>query len=638
MDIETFIKDGIHVPYCISWYDGKICNSYYLTDYKSSEDMITNCIKEIMVKKYDNYKVYVHNLSGFDANFLLKILVSIGSVKPIIHHDKIISINLKYKGYDITFRDSKQLLNASLRDLGVAFNVEIIKSIFPYNFVNENNLSYKSYVPDFKYFDNISKLEYQNYINQFIGKTWNLENETVKYCEIDCISLYQILIKFNSLIFKLFEINIHKYPTLSSLAFAIFRTHFLKENTITQLSGKIAKDIRSSYTGGAVDMYIPQNIEGEEVFAYDVNALYPAQMESEIMPIGHPTLFYGDVRKIDPNAFGFFYCKIIAPDNLEHPILQTHIKTDDGIRTIAPLGSWYDMLFSKEMDNALKYGYKFEILWGYTFKPGNIFKDYVNTLFKLRSDYPTSNPLNYVAKLLMNSLYGRFGMIDQFPDIIIFDNRKAFNVFLEKFSGDIIDIIELGDKILLKYISEDSKRSTMLYTNLETHNVNIAMASCITGYARIHMSQFKNNPDFILYYSDTDSAYFNKPLPDHLVNSKILGKMKLENVLDKAIFLAPKVYYLINKKGNHIYKVKGLNHDIKLTLNDFEQLLNEKSILQKFQTKWRKNLSQGHVSVIDEIYTLKVTNNKRKLIYSDKGKLIGTTPYIINENKEIINK
>jgi hypothetical protein len=107
MDIETFIKDNVHVPYCISFYDGKQAFSYYLNYFKNPEDMIVSCIKDLMVKKYDNYKVYIHNLSDFDANFLLKILVNLGSVKPIIHHDKIISINFKYKGYDIAFRDSQ---------------------------------------------------------------------------------------------------------------------------------------------------------------------------------------------------------------------------------------------------------------------------------------------------------------------------------------------------------------------------------------------------------------------------------------------------------------------------------------------------------------------------------------------------
>jgi DNA polymerase type B, organellar and viral len=52
-------------------------------------------------------------------------------------------------------------------------------------------------------------------------------------------------------------LNIHHYLTLPSLAFAIFRSNFMKKENIPQLSGKIADDIRQGYTGGAVDMYIP---------------------------------------------------------------------------------------------------------------------------------------------------------------------------------------------------------------------------------------------------------------------------------------------------------------------------------------------------------------------------------------------
>jgi hypothetical protein len=125
----------------------------------------------------------------------------------------------------------------------------------------------------------------------------------------------------------------------------------------------------------------------------------------------------------------------------------------------------------------------------------------------------------------------------------------------------------------------------MLYGTLETHNVSIAIASAITAYARIHMTQFKNNPDFILYYTDTDSAYVDKPLPQHMKSSTILGKMKLENILDKAIFLAPKVYYLETVDGKVIYKAKGLKHEVEITKNDFENLLFKQSTLKKFQTK-----------------------------------------------------
>jgi hypothetical protein len=135
--------------------------------------------------------------------------------------------------------------------------------------------------------------------------------------------------------FSLFGVDIQKYPTLSSLAFAIFRTKFMLKENIPQLTGKIAENIRLSYTGGSVDMYIP---EGKNIYCYDVNALYPSQMLANDMPVGLPSYFEGDITTIDPNALGFCYCKIKAPDNLKHPILQTHVKTSGGLRTISPIG------------------------------------------------------------------------------------------------------------------------------------------------------------------------------------------------------------------------------------------------------------------------------------------------------------
>jgi len=39
------------------------------------------------------------------------------------------------------------------------------------------------------------------------------------------------------------------------------------------------------------------------------------------MPIGKPIAFGGDISKIDPNAFSYFYCKFTSPENLAHPLL-----------------------------------------------------------------------------------------------------------------------------------------------------------------------------------------------------------------------------------------------------------------------------------------------------------------------------
>lgn len=102
-------------------------------------------------------------------------------------------------------------------------------------------------------------------------------------------------------------------------------------------------------------------------------------------------------------------------------------------------------------------------------------------------------------------------------------------------------------------------------------NINIAIGAAVTANARIHMSQFKNNPDYVLYYSDTDSAYYNKPLPDHLVDSKRLGAFKLEHVLDKFVAIGPKVYGGIDINGNEFTKTKGLKS--KLSVSQLEDLL-----------------------------------------------------------------
>lgn len=192
--------------------------------------------------------------------------------------------------------------------------------------------------------------------------------------------------------------------------------------------------------------------------------------------------------------------------------------------------------------------------------------------------------------------------------------------------------------LMIIYSKIQKDINTLLDGHKESQNVSISIAAAITAYARIHMSQFKNNPNFNLFYSDTDSAYIDKPLPEDMVSNTILGQMKLENVLTDAIFLAPKVYYLETIDGKVIYKVKGLSHNIELTKNDFIDLLNKNSYLEKSQIKWRKNLQEASISVINQLYTLKVTDNKRNLIYNENNKLIGTIPYTINENKEINSK
>jgi DNA polymerase type B, organellar and viral len=561
----------------------------------------------------------------------LKYLVKLGSLDPVIPNGKIISLKINFgenSKYHLEFKDSYLLLLSSLAKFTRGFGVETLKSIFPYLIVNRNNLDYIGKVPGFADFDGKIKLsEYNEYTSNF-NNDWNLNKEAIKYCVIDCISLYQVVFKFNEMIFNLFGKNIHHYPTLPSLAFAIFRSNFMVNENIPQLSGKIAKDIREGYTGGSVVEFLPESKPGVKIKCYDVNSLYPFIMKTKKMPVGIPLYFEGDITKVEADAFEFFYCKIVAPDNIKHPILQTHVKTDNGIRTISPIGTWEDMIFSEELYNAQKVGYKFEILWGYSFEKECVFEGYVNLLYSLRLEHPKSHPLNYIAKILMNSLYGRFGMDDNFANINVI-HKDYYLDFENKFFDNIIEKIDLEDYILVRYMTDEN------IDDLGTHNVSIAIAAAVTAYARIHMSQFKNNPKINLYYTDTDSIYTDSDIDESLISDKILGKLKLENICDKAIFLTPKVYCLKLESGEIVYKAKGLKYEVDLTMEDFENLLLKDVLLEKSQVKWRRNLSEAKINLLNELYTLKVNDNKRDLIYDENNILVGTKAYKIDFNKNI---
>jgi hypothetical protein len=83
------------------------------------------------------------------------------------------------------------------------------------------------------------------------------------------------------------------------------------------------------------------------------------------------------------------------------------------------------------MKNAMKYGYIFEVIRGYKYRTGDIFSGYVNKLYNMRKEYDKSHPMNFIAKLLLNSLYGKFGMKTSVTVLEQFDvsTEKGRNFF-----------------------------------------------------------------------------------------------------------------------------------------------------------------------------------------------------------------
>ena len=90
--------------------------------------------------------------------------------------------------------------------------------------------------------------------------------------------------------------------------------------------------------------------------------------------------------------------------------------------------------------------------------------------------------------------------------------------------------------------------------------VNIAAIAIFTAAARVHMSKFKNLPDTKLYYSDNDSIVINKPMDPKFVNNE-LGNLKLECFINKAVFIAPKIYALVTSDNEEIIQIKGLSKE-----------------------------------------------------------------------------
>ena len=193
------------------------------------------------------------------------------------------------------------------------------------------------------------------------------------------------------------------------------------------------------------------------------------------------------------------------------------------------------------------------------------------------------------------------------------------------------DLIKLDDdavitvrKDLSNYTSEDAD-------NYHNSDVNVAIAAVITAGARVYMSHFKNNPAFKLYYSDTDCVVINRPLPEYIVG-KQLGLMKLEHIIDKAVFLAPKVYSLVLKDGTEITKIKGISIDNMedANYNNFKKLLTVNTNLKMQQDKWFKSIAEGAINIRQIVYHLRATANKREAIYANNV-FTYTNPYFYDD-------
>ena len=250
----------------------------------------------------------------------------------------------------------------------------------------------------------------------------------------------------------------------------------------------------------------------------------------------------------------------------------------------------------------------------------------------MKSTHTSDNPKYFIAKLLMNSLYGRFGLNPEEKEVVIVSGDESEDYILKKKNVDVTPL--LSGKVMLSYDKKNNNDDDEININ----NISVSIASAISSYSRINMNQYLIKNSKNIYAIDTDGIKIDVELDPSDIDSKKLGKMKYEYTFTEAVFPAPKVYGGKLEKpykdlDYELVKVKGLKNPIDYYRLSTVLTKNSKLIIN--QEKWLRRFDNSTILVKNEDYTLEVKDSKRELIYNIWGDLVATQPFKLNSNQEI---
>ncbi|XP_020547353.1 uncharacterized protein LOC110011512 [Sesamum indicum] len=185
------------------------------------------------------------------------------------------------------------------------------------------------------------------------------------------------------------------------------------------------------------------------------------------------------------------------------------------------------------------------------------FKVFVSSLFesRLEARKDGNEALAYVYKILMNSLYGGFGINPKSTITEICDDNR-FKHLIRNSEFISSDMLSKNNYIVTYHSNTEHSNSEMGsdYWN-PPKNSAVQLAAAITASARIHMYPYISRED--CYYTDTDSVVLGQPLPEDVISSSVLGKFKLEDRIMKGYFFAQKSYFYSTIDGKEVRKFKG---------------------------------------------------------------------------------
>jgi hypothetical protein len=660
-DLEALIVDRkFNVPYLIQYmfynHDMKLISRVLdWNDYNNDSHLMMKAFWKMFAIEGKGKMLYFHNWAGYDAYHLLNPLIELAHemnwiVKPLLRKGKIIHVvvftNSGEKIFEI--KDSILIVPGSLGNLAKSFNLEVQKDHFPHYFdvlkVNKK-AHYIGPWPAYECFESkrTSLKDYQELIAKY--PVFDFMAYSRQYLHNDCFTLLEILRRFFSEIKDEFEVDPMKNLTIPSIAFKTWRTIQLdsKKTTIVDFSQSFDEFFRESYLGAIVDVYKPLV---HNAFYYDVNSLYPTAM-TKSMPTGNP--IFGNVtidEFMSTDWYGYVKATVQAPKDLFIGLLPIRM---DG-KLISPIGTFTGSWLSDELKFALNHGYKLlSIAYGYKFeRTEGLFSNYINKLnqMKIQAQLDNKPSKRNLAKLMMNSSYGRFGLNveNAITNIFTPDQAKiictAFPIIRSIPFTNGNELIEYTP-IPYPGIVESgliSKNEIEPYINLNTQlmRTNVPIAAAVTAYSRMIINEYKIkalNLGIDVIYSDTDSLVVNNTLPQEWLSETELGKFKLEHTINTGYFLAPKLYHLIcnNGKGGEYFVSKNKGYSGKITTEQAIELYSGKS-LELTRQQWNRDWKQHTVWFnFEHNITINAPFNKRIKEFSIDGQWIGTKPLVLNQ-------
>jgi len=365
------------------------------------------------------------------------------------------------------------------------------------------------------------------------------KDEIEARCLTDARIVYQSLARFQD---ELLSLGCNLQPTIAGVAMDLFRRRYLPRPWHTPRP-EVNRLARDGFYGGRVENYAVGKVEG--VNLYDANSLYPfVQKEAKFPHPDHLQLIEGPgCRGAVDRWEGVAEAEVFVPE-LYVPPLPYRASG----KLFFPTGLLRGVWPLVELRAAESRGCEIRsIEWvlgsDSLFEP---FAAFVEDLWGLRRSYQAADPFRAtLVKLILNSLYGRFGLNPEkgIYHLIRCDKDTDWSQLqgysTSAYRGEVVAYGPVPQKQQPAYC-------------------NTLCAAQVSAQARLHLLQALEGQGEDVIYCDTDSVMTRGQLPI----SDNLGGWKQEMDGGAADLLGPKEYILHNHAFATRHVVKGVPESV----------------------------------------------------------------------------